>query len=113
MNNRIKELRTERGLRQKDLAEKLGVSPQTVGYYENWVNKPDPETLIKLADIFEVSIDYLLGRENEYGVISLNANNDYSADERQLISDYRSFSKPAKELAHKMFCALKDLNESK
>lgn len=111
MNNRIKELRTERGLRQKDLAEKLGVSPQTIGYYENWVNKPDPETLVKLADFFEVSIDYLLCREDEYGVISLNTETNYSAEERQLISDYRKLSKPLKDFVQRTFCLLKDLNE--
>ncbi len=110
MNTRIRELRIEKGLRQKDLAEHLGVSQQTIGYYENWVNKPDPETLIKLADFFEVSIDYLLGRENECGVISFNSDTNYSEEEKQLISDYHTFSQPLKEIALKTFSYWKALN---
>lgn len=43
---RLRELRKNRGLRQKDIAEKIGVSPQSYGYYENGINKPDPEMLI-------------------------------------------------------------------
>ncbi|MBO5926506.1 MAG: helix-turn-helix transcriptional regulator [Clostridia bacterium] len=74
MKTRLKELRLSKGLTQKDVAEVIKVSPQSYGYYENWVNKPDPETLIKLADLFECSIDYLLGRENDFGVSSENHN---------------------------------------
>ena len=56
---RLRELRKNRGLRQKDIAEKIGVSPQSYGYYENGINKPDPEMLIKLANFFQCSTDYL------------------------------------------------------
>lgn len=89
METRIRELRLEKGLRQRDVAEKLGISAQSLGYYENWVNKPDPEMLIKLADFFEVSIDYLLCREDEYGVIATSRVSQYTADEKELIKDYR------------------------
>lgn len=66
INFRLKELRKSRGLKQKDLAAVLQVSPQSIGYYENLVNKPDPETLIKIADYFNVSVDYLLGRNENF-----------------------------------------------
>ena len=89
METRIRELRLEKGLRQRDVAERLGISAQSLGYYENWVNKPDPETLIKLADFFEVSIDYLLCREDEYGVIATNRDPQFTAEERELIKEYR------------------------
>lgn len=56
------ELRHERGILQKELAEYLGVSIGTVSNYEHGVHNPDPETLKKLSDFFEVSTDYLLER---------------------------------------------------
>lgn len=99
MENRIRELRLERGLRQVDVAKQLGISAQSLGYYENWVNKPDPETLIRLADFFEVSIDYLLCREDEYGTISTSDTERYSADEKCLIKAYRALPPPMKEMA--------------
>ncbi len=59
--NRIRALRKEKGLTQADLAAILKVSSRTVGFYETEGRDPDTETLKKLADYFEVSIDYLLG----------------------------------------------------
>lgn len=90
MNNRLKELRNIKGLTQKQVAEEIGVSAQSYGYYENWVNKPDPETLIKLADLFKCSIDYLLGRENDYGVISTSGN--LTKTQSQLLSSFNLLS---------------------
>ena len=59
--NRIKELRTERGITQADLAKILKISDRAVGYYENGDREPDYSTLLKIAEYFNVSIDYLLG----------------------------------------------------
>ena len=73
---RLRELRKNRGLRQKDIAEKIGVSPQSYGYYENGINKPDPEMLIKLANFFQCSTDYLLGREDDFGNIVVQGTED-------------------------------------
>ena len=59
---RLRELRKEFGLTQRELGEKVGVSQRVLGYYEteNWF--PDEHILNKLADVFNVSVDYLLGR---------------------------------------------------
>ncbi|AGK96601.1 helix-turn-helix domain-containing protein [Clostridium pasteurianum] len=62
MNNRIRELRKKKGLTQVDLAKLLNVSDRTIGFYENEQRDPDTTTLKKLADFFDVTIDYLLGR---------------------------------------------------
>jgi transcriptional regulator with XRE-family HTH domain len=59
--NRIKELRTEFGITQADLAKLLKISDRAVGYYEKGEREPDNETLIKIAEYFKVSVDYLLG----------------------------------------------------
>ena len=90
MKLRLRELRLAKGLTQKEVAKAIEVSPQSYGYYENWVNKPDPETLIKLADLFECSIDYLLGRENDFGVSLQNRN--LTSSQNELLSAFSLLS---------------------
>lgn len=55
-------LREERGLYQKELAQQLNTSVSTVSNYERDRHFPDQVTLCKIADLFGVSVDYLLGR---------------------------------------------------
>lgn len=60
--NRIKELRLQRGIMQKDLSEFLNVAQNTVSYWEKGTYQPDNEMLARIADFFGVTIDYLVGR---------------------------------------------------
>ncbi|MSS43662.1 helix-turn-helix transcriptional regulator [Anaerosalibacter bizertensis] len=60
--DRVKKERILRQMTQKELSELLGVSPSTVGMYEQNRRQPDSDTIIKLSEIFNVSTDYLLGR---------------------------------------------------
>ena len=60
---RIRNLRQSRELNQVQLAEKLGVKKQSISNWENDNIMPSIEMLIKIADFFHVSTDYLLGRE--------------------------------------------------
>lgn len=60
---RLKELRTQAGLTQKQLAEQIGVTKSVVSFYELRERTPSPEILVKLAAVFHVSSDYLLGIE--------------------------------------------------
>lgn len=62
---RLRKLRYEQGLKQKDLAEKLGVSTSTIGMYEREHRQPDADTIIKIAEFFHVSTDYLLGNSDK------------------------------------------------
>lgn len=62
MQNRIRDLREDRDLRQCDLAEHTGIDQRTISNYETGKTLPDAYALIKLADFFGVSIDYLVGR---------------------------------------------------
>ena len=62
--NRIKFLREEKGIFQKDLAKLLDVSIPAINYYENEKRAIDTETASTLADYFNVSIDYLLGKSD-------------------------------------------------
>ena len=59
----IKIARIQKNISQKQLGEMLGVTYQTVSRWENGVMLPTTENLIKLSDVLEVSIDYLLGRK--------------------------------------------------
>lgn len=58
---RLKQLRKEQGYSQKRLAEILGITQQAVCKYENLAVEPDIQTLIMLADLFGVTVDYLIG----------------------------------------------------
>lgn len=58
----LAELRLDKRMIQKDLADKLHVSVGTISNYENGVHLPDVAKLINLADLFGVTTDYLLGR---------------------------------------------------
>lgn len=62
VNFRLKELRKQRGISQLKLAMDLGMNQNTVSRYENGEREADYQTLINIADYFEVSLDYLLGR---------------------------------------------------
>ena len=68
--NQVKKIRRERGLRQKDLAEILKVAQSTIANYEQGIRFPDEGMLRRLADIFGVSVDYLLGRSPDTAVVS-------------------------------------------
>ena len=58
---RLKILRKQAGLTQQQLATQLGITKSVVSFYELQERSPSPEVLIKLASIFHVSADYLLG----------------------------------------------------
>lgn len=62
MNFRLKELRKERKISQLQLAFDLNMNQNTISRYENLERQADYDTLIRFADYFGVSIDYLLGR---------------------------------------------------
>lgn len=62
---RLKGLRLSRNLLQSDLAEILGVSPSAIGSYERCERQPTYELLHQYAEMFNVSIDYILCRSNE------------------------------------------------
>ena len=61
---RLAYLREEKNITRKQLAEQLGVSVRLVSYWENNKRECDFDMLIKLADVLDVTIDFLLGRED-------------------------------------------------
>lgn len=62
----LRSIRTENKMTQKELADKLSISPSTIGMYEQNRRTPDIETLSKISSIFDVPIDKLLGKQKDY-----------------------------------------------
>ena len=65
MNQRIRDLREDHDLTQKQIAQMLGMSQTGYSKYETGENDIPTQVLIKLADFYQTSIDYLLGRTNQ------------------------------------------------
>ena len=61
---RIAKLRAAKGLSQAQLAERIGITKSMVSAYENSIRMPSYPVLIKIARVFNVSVDYLLGMEH-------------------------------------------------
>ena len=102
----FKELRKEKRLTQVELAQRLGIDQTTVSKWELDKALPDTQMLIKLADFFDVSIDYLLSRSEYYYPDGLQQNNsptnapmgdNLSSEERKLLSVYQSLSDEMRE----------------
>ena len=64
IKNRIRDLREDLDLRQIDVANATGIDQKTLSNYETGKTNPDSYALIRLADFFDVTIDYLLGYSN-------------------------------------------------
>lgn len=63
---RLKQLRTDRKVSMQKLAEEIGLKNKgTIGQFETEITVPSADTLISLADYFNVSLDYLIGRSND------------------------------------------------
>ncbi|MEZ3508365.1 MAG: helix-turn-helix domain-containing protein [Lachnospiraceae bacterium] len=67
----LAKLRKEKGILQKELATYLNVTVATISNYEKGVHSPDYDTLVKLADFFDVSTDYLLQRTDYRASINM------------------------------------------
>lgn len=92
LGTRLKELRKERGLTQQQVANVLSISARGYTYYELGTNEPSLSALKKLSDFFNCSIDYLVGREDDFGNITIQNENTAPAlteQERQLLDDFR------------------------
>ena len=104
--NIFKRLRNSCGLTQVEMAEKIGISRSTIGMYETGAREPDFETLEKIADFFNVDIDYLLGRTDKTTILPETMGQYYLNDETRKIAQQifedpslRSFfQEPSKKL---------------
>lgn len=89
MLENLKKLREETGVTQKQLAETIGVSQQSINKYENHNIEPDIETLIRLADFFQTSVDYLIGHSQLRRKIEVMHPFDLNEEEGNIITQWR------------------------
>ena len=82
-------LRKEHKLTYEQLSQKIGYSKAIIGFWENDQKQPTLSALIALANFFNVSIDYLAGREDEYGY-KLNQDNTYDFEYTQTKTTIKS-----------------------
>lgn len=101
---RLIEARNRHGYSQKFVAITVGVAPSIVSRWESGIKFPSRENLVKLAELYGVSVDYLLGiSDDETPVTDVNL----SPDELQLIQDYRRLNQQGKEyIRQTMFMAV-------
>ena len=96
MLTNLKKLREDASISQKAVADAIGVSQQSVNKYENHNIEPDIETLIRIADFFETSVDYLIGHTTvrrkieEVHIFELNDR------ESKVMEQYRSLTSKQK-----------------
>ena len=90
MIKNLKSLRTEKGLSQQQLASVIGISQQSINKYENHNVEPDISTLIDLADYFETTVDFLIGRND---TDSFDVTFELSKNEVNIIRGYRRLNK--------------------
>lgn len=86
---RIKELREQFNLSQEDLAKEVDTSQRNIGRWENGENQPAYFQLVKLSDFFGCSLDFLVGRSDEFGAVNV-AGEELSKDEKELLRSYRA-----------------------
>ncbi len=89
-NNKLKELRISKGFFQKDIATKIGVATNTYQSWERGITQPDISNLIKLSNVYACSVDYIIGKETEEGMIMFT--NNLSEDENIFINTVRQLS---------------------
>lgn len=93
ISTRLKELRADKKITQSALAEKINVTQDSISLWETGRRIPDSEYLIKLADFFGCSIDYLCGREDDFGIIKKTAEVPaLSREETELLTYFKKLN---------------------
>ena len=92
MQERIKELRLENNLTQKELAKILNITQAAYNVYEKGKSLPNIEMIRKIANVFKVTTDYLIGESNlRVSADYLKLTNDINLDNRELYDKYNFY----------------------
>ena len=108
---RLKELREERHLTQNDIAKEIKTSQTNIGRWEKELNEPAASFIIRLADFFQCSTDYLLGREDDLGNITIHTEKPapLPQDEQTLLNNFR---KLPQDLRHRAAVYMQNLADA-
>lgn len=93
LNENIKKLRISQGMSQVEFAALMGVTKQCVSNWENDNVLPSIEMLVKIADIFKVRTDYLLGREAEKSIDISGLTEEQAGHISLLVRDFELLNK--------------------
>ena len=109
----LKNLRLEHGLTQTELGKRIKIGQATIACYENGQREPHILSLMAYADYFECSIDYLLGRSDDFGNIKMFDDSQTNKvflddDEIILIRKYRRLDGKSKQKLHGYLDGLSD-----
>lgn len=104
--HRLKQLRKDLDLTQNELAVKLSSSRSTIAGYETERKQPDYETLTKIADFFDVSVDYLLGRTDNKN-IEQSSTDTKKDNSNPLLKEFENLSEESQKELQKYMELLK------
>lgn len=110
INERLKQLRVDNNLLQKEIAKILNVPKNTYGAWERGNNEPSVDIIIKLADFYQISTDYLLNREEEDGRIIVQEL-ELPSDEKKVLEKYRVLPPELKAVSYEYIKSLSNLIE--
>lgn len=96
IGEKISKLRQEYNLNKEELANRLGYGKSIITYWEKNERTPNAQAIIALADFFQVSADYLLGRSDDYSVNTISSS-DLSDDQQYIVSEYNKLSSTDKQ----------------
>lgn len=108
---RIAELRKEHNLNQVGLGMKLNVSQKMISAYESGIHQPNIDTLKRMAKLFNVSVDYIIGNSNIRYPAEVFSKENLSDDEVELLNLYKTLSFDKKKAALGIIFALKNYNK--
>lgn len=112
LGDRIKQLRFQKNLTVEQLAKQIGVAKSAISFWENNINEPKANYISKLATLFSVSTDYLLGLEDEYGNKKLTLNIEKPNTENVITISARDSGKKTVKLNDEQIASLKSIVEA-
>lgn len=92
----LKELREEKNYSQEEIGKLIGASQTSIKNWELGINEPKASYIIKLAQIFNVTTDYLLGITEDYSVNTISSS-DLSDDQQYIVNEYNKLSSTDKQ----------------
>ena len=84
----LKILRSNSNLSQKELAKRIDLSSNIICEYEKGRSQPNIDTLIKLSKIFNCTVDYLIGNENDFGIVATSTPT-LTKEESELLATFK------------------------
>lgn len=96
--DRLKDLRLQMGLSQQALADKLNVSQQSICKYENDTIEPNIDMLEAMADLFDVSVDYLIGYSSYAHKVEEVSETALNKEEISMLQQYRALTPSSRAL---------------